>query len=320
MSLYPGNSATALRHPGRNGAAGTPTKQMPYYTARTAPEGIARQLVAQLQFKYGVRLATVAAAADLRALQTQALDDRGAVAAEAFYVTSKSRSYRWKRFEDAPDDGDLILRPDDVASTGLGRFVAAPFRDFERRFYLRHVQLVHNSLRRSELEQLASGKHPSLFVSYVSKAPTEASQCRGALQWDNFTYRLRAISANWRGEPGASLGSDVEGEDAYTPGQTEDFDPGAVNVISDCEQFLRENIRLNDPRIGRVIVGPARSVEQWGNERLQMDEMTLTVHACTWVPNIPQDLVRLDLIKVQLQDIDNNLETTDIGDPMQVRP
>jgi hypothetical protein len=311
MSLYPGSSSTtALRHPGRGGAPGTPTRDLPYYTARSAPEGIARRVVTQLQLKLGVRLGTVA----LRALSTSALDDRGAVAAECVYLTERSVSYRWKRMEIAPDDGDTAILPDDVEAGEYGRWVKAPFRDFERRFYLRHVQLVHNSLRRKDLEELASGKHPALFVSFVSRSPRELSQCRGALQWDELTYRVRAISANWRGEPGANLGSDAPGETTVA----EDFDPGAVNVIADCEQFLRENIRLNDPRISRVIIGAARSLEQWGNERLQMDELTFTVHACTWVPNIPQDLVGVDLIKVQLQDIDNDLETTDIGEPVQV--
>lgn len=288
----------------------TPTRQLPYFTARSAPEAIARQLVTQLQLKLGIRLATVATIAELRALATTALDDRGAIAAECVYVTEQGVSFRWNRMDSTADDGRLVVRPSDVDISAYGRWIRAPFRDFERRFYVRHVQYVHNGSRRKDLEELASGKHPSLFVSYVSKSPRELSGCRGALQEDNFTYRIRAISANWRGEPSASLGSETPGE--------EDFDPGATNIIADVEQFIRENIRLNDSRICRAIIGPSRTVEQWGNERLQMDEMTVTVHVFTWVPNIPQDLTNLDLIKVQLQDVDANSVTTDIGEPIQV--
>jgi hypothetical protein len=315
-----------LRRPGLGGNDGTPTRRLPYFTARTAPEALARQLTTQLQLKLGLRLTTVQNLGELRALPTRALDDRGAVAPECIYVGELSKSFHWKRMESAADDNIVVIRPDDVAASALGRFVAAPFRDFERRFYVQHVQHVHNSQRRKELQELAGGKFPCLFISYVAKQPQELVQNRGALQWDDFSFRVRAISVNYRGEPGAALGSDVAEEATYDAAHAagEDFDPGATNIIADVEQFLRENVRLNDPRIGRVIIGASRSLEQWGAERLQMDELTLTIHACTWVPNIPQDLVRLDLIKVQLQDVTEDdagaVTLTDIGDQMQVNP
>lgn len=317
----------ALRRPGLGGNPGTPTRRLPTFDARTAPEALARQLTTQLQLKYGIRLATVSTVAALRALPTRALDDRGAVAPECIYLTQKSRSYQWKRFETASDDGDTVIRPDDVEPGEAGRFVAAPFRDFERRFYVRHVQYVHIGAKRKDLLELAGGKFPCLFVSYVQRDPQELSQCRGALQWDNFQFRVRAISANWRGEPGAALGSDVPEEATHEAAVAagEDFDPGSTNIIADVEQFLRENITLNDPRIGRVIIGAARSLETWGAERLQMDALDIAIHACTWVRNIPQDLVRLDLIKVQLEDVTEDADTGAItlrpmGEQMQVNP
>lgn len=315
-----------LRRPGFGGELGTPTRRLPYFTARTAPEALLRQLVVQLQLKYGVRLTTVTDEAALRALDVAALDDRGAVAPDCVYLSHLSKSVQWKRYETAPDDGRDVFRPDQLTASQEGRWVAAPFRDFERRFYLRHVQPVHNGVKRADLEELASGKHPSLFVSFVQKTPQELVQNRGALQWDDFTFRVRAISANWRGEPGANVGGDAPAEATHAAAVAagEDYDPGAAAIIADVEQFLRENIRLNDPRIGRVIIGTSRSLEVWGAERLQMDELQLTVHACTWVPNIPQDLVGLELIKVQLEDVTEDdagdVTLTPIGDEMQVNP
>lgn len=318
---------SALRRPGLGGNPGTPTRRLPYFTARTAPEALARQLTSQLQLKLGIRLDTVSTLAALRALPSRALDDRGAIAPECIYLTERTRSYQWKRFETKADDGEVVIRPDDVAAGAAGRWVAAPFRDFERRFYVRHVQHVHASTKRAQLQELAGGKFPCLFISYVDKTPEELVQNRGALQWDNFEFRVRAISANWRGEPGAALGSDVPSEATHEAAVAagDDFDPGSTNLIADVEQFLRENIRLNDPRINRVIIGASRSLETWGAERLQMDALDLTIRVCTWVPNIPQDLVRLELIKVQLQDLNEDATTgavtlTPIGDQMQVNP
>lgn len=315
-----------FRRPGLSGNDGTATRRLPYFTARTAPKALLRQLAVQLQLKYGVRLTTVADEAALRALDVTALDDRGAVAPDCVYLSRLSKSVHWKRYETTPDDGRDVFLPDQLTSSQEGRWVAAPFRDFERRFYLRHVQPVHNGAKRQDLEELSSGKHPSLFVSFVQKTPTEASQCRGALQWDDFVFRVRAISANWRGEPGANIGSDAPAEATHASASAvgEDYDPGATAIIADVEQFLRENIRLNDPRIGRVIMGTSRSLEVWGAERLQMDELQLTLHVPTWVPNIPQDLVSLELIKVQLEDVTEDdagtVTLTDIGDQMQVNP
>lgn len=315
------------RRPGLGGNPGTPTRRLPYFTARTAPEALLRQVTAQLQLKYGVRLATVSTAADLRALPVSALDDRGALAPECVYVNHIGKSVQWKRYETAPDDGKVVFLPDALTQAQEGRWVAAPFRDFERRFYVRHIQPVHDSAKRAQLEELASGKHPSLFISRVSKQSKELVQNRGALQWDDFDFRVRAISANWRGEPGAAVGGDSATETSFEAAAAadEDYDPGANNIVADVEQFLRENIRLNDPRIDRVIIGASRSLEQWGNERLQMDELAFTVHACTYVPNIPQDLVRVDLIKVQLEDVTEDpdtgaITTTPFGDPAQCNP
>lgn len=315
------------RRPGLGGNPGTPTRKLPSFSARTAREALLRQLTVQLQLKYGVRLATVSTVAELRALDVSALDDRGAIAPDCVYLSQKTRSYQWKRYELTADDGDTVLRPAQLTAGQEGRWVAAPFRDFERRFYVRHVQPVANGIKRADMEELASGKHPSLFVSFVSRSPQELVQNRGALQWDDFEFRIRAISANWRGEPGAAVGGDAPAEATFAAAVAagEDYDPGAGNVIADVEQFLRENIRLNDPRIGRVIIGGARTLEQWGAERLQMDELSVTVHACTYVPNIPQDLVRLDRILVQLEDVTEDATTgavtlTPVGDQMQVNP
>lgn len=268
-----------------------------YLSPRTAQAVLSRALVRQLGLKHRQRCATVPDLDNLRFVPTRALEARGSVVGDVAFVRSLDLSFEWDPFGRESNDPPRIVRPDDVPAAAPGRWRAAPFRDFHREFFLRHVQLCHNGLRTKDLLELCAGQLPALFVSFAGDGPEEQSQIPGTLFWNNYSFRLRAISANWRGEPAAELGSPDEKELAE--------DPGADSILGRCSWFLSKYNDLNNTvGVSRIMIGSTRPVEAWGNERRLVSELSVMIHASLWVPNEPQDLVRPTraLVQRQVQD------------------
>lgn len=301
-----------------------------YLSPRNADRTIALSLAVQLWLKYGERggrnLRDLPDVAALRAEPSRALDDQGIVTSELCYVASKGHRYRWSRFAALADDGDAVIQPADVVAGQAGRWLKAPFRDFERRWYLKTVELCEDRIpfRSPEDEngqpigpsllQLCEGKLPAVFICFAGKdAPMEASQIPVAQDLRHLKFNIKALSANFRGQAGR-LGSPDAAE--------AEADPGASAIIGDVEWYLRAYNNLNGTvGLGRMKIGEHRPVGQFGQEHVLMDMLPVRALVTIEVPNEPQDLIRPDVLHVQVQQLvqDDPQQRQNIGDPLQVR-
>jgi len=289
-----------------------------YLSPRDAHRVVARALIRQLWLKLGVRdLTAVADPGALRAMPSGALDDKEALAPELCYVTSQSCSYWWDRWSVAPDNGTTVIQPADVAAGRGGRWLAAPFRDFARRFYLRGVDLVHDSIplevgqdsARPSLTTLCANKTPFLFVCFLGKdQPQETDSQPIAEERRHLDFRLKVISQNWRHEPTAQMGSPVADELAA--------DPGPAAIIGDIEEYLMRWNTLHDcdPGMGRVKIGAHKAAQSWGRDNRLMDTLDIRVLVSIQIENEIQDLGNPQWLAVQLQ----QSGVTDIGDKVKV--
>jgi len=276
-----------------------------YLSPRDAHQVVARALCRQLWLKLGVRdLSAVPDPTALRALPSEALDDKESLAPELCYVTSATCSYWWDRYSTAADNGTTVIQPADVVAGRGGRWLAAPFRDFTQRFYLRGVALVHDSVplevgqdsARPSLTTLCANKTPFLFVCFTGKdAPQETDAQPIAEERRHLDFRLKVVSQNWRHEATTQMGSPLADERAA--------DPGPATIIGDIEEYLMRYNTLHDfdPGMGRVKIGQHRAAQAWGRDNRLMDTLDIRVLVSIQIENEIQDLGNPAWLAVQLQ-------------------
>ena len=281
---------------------------------RSMPEDVGRRAVEQIQEAFGARYSFASLLA-LKAAPTTGLDDRATIASPLADVAGQPRPFRFDRFSSLVANDVDVLQPADVPTSKMGRWRQIT-PSYDARFtsrYIVHIQFVHRGLRLKDLWEVCRGKTPAVFVSFTGDTLSEQSQEPGVLYWANLGYRIRALSANWRGEPSSEFGS----ADATEAGQ----DPGSARVIGDIRWlFSRDNDLNNGTGISRIMVGGMSSEDQREMGRITLDGCDVTVHASPWVPNITQDLLDPEVIAVQKQTLDVETgETTDVGPLDEVR-
>lgn len=293
-----------------------------YLSPIDGPRAVATSLLRQLWQKLGhLTVPDQASVAALRAVPTIALEDRGSICSDLVYVLDTYRTFRWDRQSVAVDDGRLVVRPDDVPVSLGGRWLAADFKDWRGPFYchaFQHAQYVADTIPLSapdhmpSLLSLSAGKSPSIFVCYTGKSPVLHDQEPGTLFNERYRYRLKVISANWRGEPAARFGSPVADEFAN--------DPGAEEMMGRVEWFIRKNSDglQRTMGVGTIAMGESRPVESWGADRRLMYVLDITVQVTTEVYNEAEELHQLVGAKVQFQQTPPT-PAADIAPPSIVR-
>lgn len=298
-----------------------------YLSPRNADKVVSLALALQLWLKYGKRgIRDLPTVADLRAEPSRALDTRGSVTSELCFVVDKGTRYRWDRNATVADDGDSVIKPTDVALDQGGRWLKAPFRDFDRKFYLQSIWLIDEGIPfRSPVDeeghavgpsllQVCAGKLPAVFLCFAGKDQMqEASQIPIAQRLQHLLFNVKVIAGNWRGATAARFGS---------PDATEAPELSASEIVGDIDHYLSAHPNLGGvPGLGRFKIGAHRPGGGFGLDHLVMDILQVRALCTIEVPNEPHDLVRPELFLVQMRQViqDDPFQTQDIGDPLQAR-
>lgn len=270
-----------------------------YLDHRTADEVVGRALVHNLALVHGF-VKQCADVAELRGLRGEQQDANDQAAPTLAAVGSTI--YAWYRFSEAADDGLSIVTPNDTQGNP-GRWIKQvlpePARCGRARYYL-HIEMCDNRLTTKQLWARCNGQTPALFISFVGSEPQEASQTRAFYNF-NLQYRLRVISANWRGGVQARFTSAAKD----TQGQPESqSDPGASRLIGDLRHYFVEDNRLSQPLLGinHVLLGRHVPLDSMDREGVLVDALNITVHAAVWTPNESCQYVDPAHLWLQLQD------------------
>lgn len=275
-----------------------------YLDPREAVEYWGRTLIQHLALAHKVREVYESIAA-LCARESGTLDRSGQPAPELAFVPSMRRTWAWLRFSElAPTANGSVLRPDDLDPDKPGRWVEQVLPHYvagsNLAQYLRHVEFVDHRIpvfgkpKEANLWDRCRGKTPALFVSCLQDESENTTQTF-AYAWFSATYRLRVISANWRGATAAEWGSPVSEEEAA--------EPGTARIIGDLRWYLTaENTLghargLNEVQHGRRV--PDNNVHE---NRMVSDYMDITLVGSVYVPSEPYDYQDPWRIWVQVQD------------------
>lgn len=272
---------------------------------RTLPETLARAWVHQFALAYSTTIDFDDLAA-LRAQRSEVLDTSDdAVPILAKVGTGFGVIWAFYRYSMAAE-GDDCVRPDDVAAADPGRWVKQSLPHVVRcgtRRYYQHIEVCDartpvfsGDAKTTTLWTRCRGKTPALFISFEGDEPEEVSQTQ-AFHRVEVRYKLRVLSANWRGGVEAQM----------TPGRAEDqdADPGTFRCIGDLRDLIIKDNRLW-PQLGtallRTRVGAHRPVFDRGPNRILCDSLEMTCIASAWTPNTHCEIVSPFRIWLKLQD------------------
>lgn len=229
---------------------------------------------------------------DLQTRETATLDQRGDPAPELAFVADLRQVYAWHRFSTAAPtpDGDVVL-PGDVSPENPGRWHVQELPHYVAcgglKQYLRHVEYVDHRIpvfgnkKEASLWDRCRGKTPALFVSCLEDESENTTQTF-AYAWFNATYRLRVLSANWRGAVAAEFGSPIAEEELD--------DPGTNRIIGDLRWYLTAENTLGHAR-GLNEIHHGRRIPDLNSfeNRIVSDYMDITLVGSVYVPSEPCD-------------------------------
>lgn len=305
-------------------SAGVPNEGT-FLDVRQAGEVWGRGIMQHLALAFRKRFA-FASIAELKAAPTTGLSDNDDAAPNLASVNGAT--YSFVRFSSAsPDDYDAVL-PDDIEVTSTGRWLRTPlpyYANLVRNRYYEHVEYVDDRVqvfgpdKSGSLWDRCRGKTPALFVSCVGDEAENTSQVF-AWHWFTATFRLRVLSANWRGGVSARFGSYDLAEELGDPGASRMIGDlrwyfistnGVLTRVSDAGDVVQHRaglLGLNEVRIGR------RSLDEDRNERVISESLEIELRGSIWTPSEPGELLTPRAVFVQ--------QYTDLGipvaDPFQV--
>jgi hypothetical protein len=272
---------------------------------RTLPEVLARAWLHQfaLAFHATIDFDDVAA---LRAQRSAVLDSADdAVPVLAKVGTGPGNIWAFYRYS-LEAQSETCIRPDDLTAAEPGRWVKQTLPSVVRcstRRYYQHIEfcdqrtpVFSGDKNTTTLWTRCRGKTPALFMSFLNDEPEEKSQTQ-AFHRVEVRYKLRVLSANWRGGVEAQM----------TPPREEDAaaDPGALRLIGDLRDLIIKDNRLW-PQLGtallRTRLGAHQPLFDRGPQRIVCDSLDITCIASVWTPNTPCELVSPIRIWLKLQD------------------
>lgn len=245
---------------------------------------------------------------ELRAQASRYQDDHGTGAPNLAEI-GPNNVFAWYRFDTRADDGKTIIKPDDVPQTDAGRWVQQKLPHYARCGAPKFFEWIEYTDARLSLEEMwnrARSQAPALFISSLGDDLINASQTR-AYHFYEARYRLRVLSANFRGGVAARFGSPVSDE--------KEQDPGTAKLLGWLRWYL-----IGENKLGKTF--GVSEVELRGRtpdmsravERIVSDYIEIVVRGSVHTPNEPCDIISPTEIWVQMQ---NSFEV-DVGDPIQI--
>lgn len=277
-----------------------------YLDIRKLEEVVARVLLFHFSLAFQVRT-PYGSLSELRAQPSRFQDDHGTGAPDLAQVSGDT--FAWYRFDKRPDDGIFIVRPDDVVPEDAGRWVKQKLPHYAAcgapRFF-QWIEFVDGRLSIEELWDRCRGRTPSLFISCHGDELENVSQTR-AYHFYEARYRLRVLSANFRGGLGARFGSPESTEKVEDPGAAKML--GWLRWYLISENKLGKTVGISEVELGGRTPDSSRAVE-----RVISDYIDITVRGSVHTPNEPCDVIVPEQIWMQFQDS----HEVNIGDPVQI--
>jgi hypothetical protein len=227
--------------------------------AQTTLENVLRDAIL---YALGKRLPAVASVAALRAAVTAGVSSsyRKSTDLVAIVVDGVvTASYRWSQESSAADDGDLVVKPDDVTANGRWLRWASPLRftpvEDGDSFYLHEltggpleqVLVLDNAKETDEIDGLLLGALPAVIIVAMGDTvePTDSANARWFV---DYTFEVSVLCQNLRELREAAQGSTVT-NDAPLGANTID---GLIWELLSGPMFgVCDGIRLLEPTDGR---------------------------------------------------------------------
>lgn len=274
-----------------------------YLDIREAHEKIGRALVQLIALAHQTPLGQLAdgspisSAENLASVSDGILDTNEDAAPVLARIGPTLNLWAWFRFS-TQEEGPRCIRPASVAPGDPGRWIEQSIPDAARcdvNRYLAHVEYCADQVPNKTLIDRCRGKFPALFVSPVGDSPEEHSQTL-AFHRLRIEYRIRVLSANWRGGVAARFTAPLATEAAE--------DPGTQRILGDVRRLLIHDLTLlRTLGVTKPILGPMRTALELDAERVLLDAMTVSVIAYTHTPNDPCELATSWRMWLQLQDL-----------------
>lgn len=233
---------------------------------------------------------------DLRQVRPAVLDVADDAAPDLAQVGPHAGDvWAWFRFMVAPES-ERVVRPVAIAEEDPGRWVRQVLpigADCGTHRYLAHVEYCSDQVDNRELVNRCRGNTPALFVSLQSDELEEDSQTM-AYHKITATYRVRALSANWRGGVQARFQSPLPVE--------RESDPGTQRILGDVRRALIHDNHLSCLGVEKITLGGMRPLYERGAERMLCDSIQVRVIGYVHSPNAPCEVVAPWVMWVQMQD------------------
>jgi phage gp37-like protein len=250
-------------------------------TFRTARTVIENAILDRLAEEYLARLPTVANIAALRARVSTALPDQ---LPALIYVTSAGYAYRWRPWVSTADNGTTVIKPDDVSSGSLGRWVRTSSTSASG--YIRYLDLYNDDVNDELIEQRIYGDKPALLITYEGTSHKPMSARSGALYWATLRFTVMAVSKSLRGEQYARQGSGLSAESTV--------DPGTAAILGDVKDLLAgmDGDTLGVEEVASIEIGDEEPVLKDLARRAFVEALEIEVR-CT-ITHEDSDTVTLD--------------------------
>lgn len=286
-----------------------------YLDFRNHAEVIGRALLMHLTLAYRTTL-DYSSEDDLRAWASKGADinDDAAPLLAKVGAAGRGAIWAWYRYSVEPDELGRVVRPADVAIGDPGRWIKQRLPSVSAcgttRYYQHAEYLAEGLAPRGGSGEVGSlwtrcnGQTPALFVSLADTQAEEASQTL-AYHRVKSRYRIRVISANWRGGVEARM----------TPGRSEDAaaDPGSLRMVGDIRDYLTKDNRLSGTLgLLKIQLGAHQSIFSRAKEGVICDQLEITTICGTYTPALPCELKKPWRIWADLQDHLGRLVMDDI--------
>lgn len=267
--------------------------QNTYLDIRNLEEIVARALIYHFALAFQVRT-SYSSFDHLRSQASRYQDDHGTAAPNLAQVGQDT--FAWYRFDTRSDNNTTILRPNDLQVSEAGRWVKQILPHYVRcgtPKYFSWIEFTDPQLSLEEMLNRSRSQLPALFVSCLGDELTNVSQT-WAYHFYELRFRLRVLSANFRGGVAARFGSPEQEE--------KEQDPGTAKLLGWLRWYL-----ISENKLGNTIGISEVELRNWtpdisrAVERIVSDSTEIIVRGSIHTPNEPCDLITPESLWLELQ-------------------
>ncbi len=265
-----------------------------YLDIRNLQEVVGRVLLYHFSLAFQART-SYESFADLRAQASRYQDDHGTGAPNLAQIGKDT--YAWYRFDERTDDGSNVIKPNDLQPSESGRWIKQKLPHYVEcgtPKYFAWIEYTDLRLSIEEMWNRGRGQGPCLFISCLGDELTNVSQTR-AYHFYELRYRLRVLSANFRGGVAARFGSPESKE--------QELDPGAAELLGWLRWYLISENKLG-PTVGMSEVELKSYTPDLSEsaERIISDYIEILVRGSVYTPNEPCDFITPSALWMKLQE------------------